>query len=167
MGQNSTGAPSSTGELSASKLLSTEELFEGLDKIYESIEPSETPSEAGALEPTEAKPGSALFRSAHLEITDSGDAFNVRAEIPEASARELRMAAGQRHLPPNINQINQVVGRPSGTGSRKRRADPILRTVDLLADADREKVTATLKGGTLEVRLPKGRVKTAPDRPAV
>ena len=167
MGQNSTGVPGLPGEPGTSKLLSTEELFEGLDKIYESIEPSEASSEAGAREQTEPKLGSALFRSAHLEITDSGDAFNVRAEIPEASARELRMAAGQRHMPSNVNQINQMVGKSSVTGSRKRRADPILRTVDLLADADREKVTATLRGGTLEVTLPKGRVKTAPDPPAV
>jgi len=156
MGQNAINS-SGTGEAGTSRLLSTEELFEGLDKVYESIPPDDAQT-AGAPEQGQSfKTDSTLPHLLHFEITESGDAFNVRAEIPEATAGELRLAAGQRHI--SFSQPPATPPSPK-RGSRRRNAGPILKAVDLLADADRENVTATLKGGTLEMKLPKGRVKT-------
>ncbi|HEY6293668.1 MAG TPA: Hsp20/alpha crystallin family protein [Terriglobia bacterium] len=156
-----------TAEASGSRLLSTEELFEGLDRLYESIAPDDAPTAGAPEQGGSFKTDLPLPHSVHFEITESGDAFNVRAEIPEANARELRLAAGQRHLSLSANASIPAEKSTPKARARRRNADPILRAVDLLADADREKVTATLKGGTLEVKLPKGRVRAVASGPAV
>jgi len=157
MGEDATKR-SAADEAGAGRLLSTEELFEGLDKLYESIPPDDAP--AAAPEPGQTlKADSTLPHSTHFEITESGDAFNVRAEIPPASAPDLGLAEVQRHLSLRARPLTSSADPSPKTGSRRRKADPILRAIDLLADADRENVTATLTGGTLEMKLPKGRVK--------
>ncbi|HEV2379966.1 MAG TPA: Hsp20/alpha crystallin family protein [Terriglobia bacterium] len=109
-----------------------------------SIAPSE-PMEAGV-------DGSQGAPASHLEITDSGDAFNVRAELhsfdlPGPTASTAAAEAAQV----------QAMRAPRKT---RKKANPVLRAIDLLADADRENITATLRGGMLEVKMPKGRMES-------
>lgn len=136
----------------STRLLSTEELFEGFNELYESAESegemaaSITPS--GPMElGVDGSPGAS---ASHLEIVDSGDAFNVRAELhsfdlPEPTASTAAVDAGAQVQPMRA---------PRKAG---KKANPVLRAIDLLADADRENITATLRGGMLEVKMPKGR----------
>ena len=144
----------SKGEAGSTRLLSTEELFEGFNELYESAESEEEAAEASVRPgPSEVvSDGTPSAEPAHLEITESGDAFNVRAELPSdfLELPEAAIAAA-----PGVQQ-------PLTRGSRKtnKKANPVLRAIDLLADADRENITATLRGGKLEVKLPKGRIES-------
>lgn len=143
-------------ERGSTRLLSTEELFEGFNELYESAEPD---CEA---EVVSAPAGSAIMTvaggahhasQAQLEITESGDAFNLRGELPSF---ELPDPA------PTIPAIEvgaqaAVARTPKKT---RKKASTVLRAIDLLADADRENITATLRGGMLEVKMPKGRMES-------
>jgi hypothetical protein len=144
----------SKGQAGSTRLLSTEELFEGFNEIYESAESEgETagPSTTGVSE--SASDGGPGAQAGRLEITESGDAFNVRAELPSLD-----------FLKPPAPDLIPELGAPSPAKRAARRTrrlfNPVLRAIDLLADADRENITATLKGGMLEVKLPKGRVES-------
>ena len=150
--QSETAGTSRGNDKGSTRLLSTEELFEGLNELYESNESefdAELASSSTAGPATER--GGHTSQAAHLEITESGDAFNVRAELPSFDLRE----------PAPTHAVIHAAARAVVTPKKTRRKDnPVLRTIDLLADADRENITATLRGGMLEVKLPKGRVES-------
>ena len=146
----------SGAEASSTRLLSTEELFEGFNELYES---AESESEAGAPSNTQAGSSEGNGVETHaaegtrLEITESGDAFNVRAELRSFDSAELAAHESAAHLKGRqaVSQLRGKVG---------RKAKSVLRAIDMLADADRENITATLKGGMLELKLPKSRVES-------
>jgi hypothetical protein len=137
----------------STRLLSTEELFEGFNELYGSAESQgEAPASSAPSGPIEiGVDGSQGAEASHLEITESSDAFNVRAELhsfdlPGPAAATVDAGA----------QV-QPMRAPRKTG---RKANPVLRIIDLLADADRENITATLRGRMLEVKMPKGRMES-------
>jgi HSP20 family molecular chaperone IbpA len=145
----------STGKAGSTRLLSTEELFQGFNELYESVESDA--ELAGASAPSQAVEvitGTPGGQAAHLEITESGDAFNVRAELPSFDPEPAAA------IPVAVHAV--AAHAPGGQAPRKtrKRANPVLRAIDMLADADRENITATLKGGMLEVKLPKSRVES-------
>ena len=142
-------------EKGSTRLLSTEELFEGFNELYESAEPDGDGELATApTEPatTEIAGGAHHASQTQLEITESGDAFNVRGELhsfelPESASSQAIEAAAQAAVTRTLKKT-------------RKRASTVLRAIDLLADADRENITATLRGGMLEVKMPKGRVES-------
>jgi hypothetical protein len=152
MREKSGGA--SKGQAGSTRLLSTEELFEGFNEIYES---AESEGESAGPDPAlgschSVSIAAPIAQPAHLEITESGDAIEVRAEFPSLDFLE----------PPAAETKTEITPLASKRSSRRtrQRFSPVLRAIDLLADADRENITATLRGGTLKVKLPKGRVES-------
>jgi HSP20 family molecular chaperone IbpA len=141
-------AATSKGQAGSTRLLSTEELFEGLNEIYESAEAEgETVVSSATSGPGDGSGnGSEGAHAAHLQITESGDAFNVRAELHSFDSAETSSSAAVQHT--------ETIRAPRKPG---RKANPVLRAIDLIADADRENITATVRGGMLEVKMPKGR----------
>ncbi|MGH9325556.1 MAG: Hsp20 family protein [Terriglobia bacterium] len=98
---------------------------------------------------------SELFHPAHLEVSETDDAFAVQAEVPGFKADELQVSLEPRRL--------TIMGQRQSAGSQKqgkkvytdRCCNQIFRAVDLPADADPSKATATLKDGILDLTLPK------------
>lgn len=135
----------------STRLLSTEELFEGFNELYESAEPE--PETAGSNGVEAALQSPADKSTSHLEITESGEAFSVRAELPSFDSPVVLAS-------PEVAQAAAPVDAPQPPKKARKKARSVLRAIDLLADADRENITATLKGGMLEVKLRKGRVES-------
>ena len=98
----------------STRLLSTEELFEGFNELYESAESEREVAAAVAPSgPIEiGVDGSEGAQSSHLEITESGDAFNVRAELHSFDRLELQQPVHRRGLVPG--QLGQPLGGPAG-----------------------------------------------------
>ena len=91
----------------------------------------------------------------HLDIAESDDAVTVRAEVPGFSAKELEVGVEPHRL--------TISGKREVNEERKSKAtiysehcrNQIFRTIELPAEVDSSKVTATLKDGVLELAMPK------------
>ncbi|HEV2387396.1 MAG TPA: Hsp20 family protein [Candidatus Acidoferrales bacterium] len=96
-----------------------------------------------------------LLHPTHLEMSESDDALNVKAEVPGFEAKDL--------------EINLEPGRLTVAGKREwskeekkekllyseRRSNQLFRSLELPVEIDVDKATATLKDGVLELRMPK------------
>lgn len=98
---------------------------------------------------------SELLHPVHLELEESDDNLTVRAEVPGFSAKELEINVGPHKLTITAKHEAQEESKKSKTVYSERCAKEILRVVDLPAEIDSSKVTATLKDGILSLELPK------------
>lgn len=98
---------------------------------------------------------SELLHPVHLEIAESIDNLTVRAEVPGFSTKELEINVGPRRLTITGKHEAMEESRKGKTIYSERCAKEIRRFVDLPADVDSSKVTATLKDGVLKIELPK------------
>ncbi len=95
-----------------------------------------------------------LLHPLHLDFSESDSDFTVRAEVPGFSAKELEIKVEPRRL--KIAGKREAKEEKNGkTIQCESCANQILRIVDLPADIDAAKVTASLKDGILTVDLPK------------
>jgi HSP20 family protein len=98
---------------------------------------------------------SELLHPVHLEIAETGDNLSVRAEVPGFSVKELDINVGPRQLTIAGKHEAQEESKKGKTIYSERCAKEILRVVDLPAEVDSSKVTATLKDGILNLEMPK------------
>ena len=98
---------------------------------------------------------SELLHPVHLELEESNDNLTVRAEVPGFSTKELEINVGPRKLTITGKHEAQEESKKGKTIYSERCANEILRVVDLPAEVDSSKVTATLKDGILSLELPK------------
>jgi HSP20 family protein len=99
--------------------------------------------------------GSELLHPVHLEMEESDDNLTVRAEVPGFSAKELEITVGPRKLTITGKHEAQEESKKGKTVYSERCAKEILRVVDLPAEVESSKVTATLKDGILSLEMPK------------
>jgi HSP20 family protein len=98
---------------------------------------------------------SELLHPLHLEIAESDDSLTVRAEVPGFSTKELEINVEPRKLTISGKHEAQEESKKGKTIYSERCAKEILRVVDLPAEVDSSKVSATLKDGILNIELPK------------
>jgi HSP20 family protein len=98
---------------------------------------------------------SELLHPVHLEIAESDDSLTVRAEVPGFSTKELEINVEPRKLMISGKHEAQEESKKGKTIYSERCAKEILRVVDLPAEVDSSKVSATLKDGILNIELPK------------
>ena len=98
---------------------------------------------------------SELLHPVHLEIAESDDSLTVRAEVPGFSTKELEINVEPRRLTIAGKHEAQEESKKGKTIYSERCAKEILRVVDLPAEVDSSKVSATLKDGILNIELPK------------
>ena len=98
---------------------------------------------------------SELLQPVRLEITDSDDNLTVRAEVPGFNAKELEINLESRTLTITGKHETQEENKKGKTIYSERSAQEILRVVELPAEVDGSKVSATLKDGVLNIELPK------------
>jgi len=91
----------------------------------------------------------------HINVFESGEALTVQAEVPGFSAKELAVSVEPRRLTITGKRQVKAERRTEKTIYSERCADRILRVVELPAEVDTAKVTATLKDGVLEFTMPK------------
>lgn len=99
---------------------------------------------------------SEILHPAHMKVDETEDTLTVQAEVPGFSANELQVSVEANRL--------TISGKKETSKEEKKRGKTIyeehcsselLRMIDLPADVDSAKATATLKNGVLELTLPK------------
>jgi HSP20 family molecular chaperone IbpA len=98
---------------------------------------------------------SELLHPVHLEIAESDDALNVKAEVPGFAANEIDVRVDGNRLTISGKHESQDESTKGKTIYSERCAKEVYRSVDLPADVDGSKVTATIKDGILTIELPK------------
>jgi len=135
------------------------DLLEQFDRVYESIsrrafELFEGDGRWGRDLDDWLRAEAEFLHPVHMEMSESDGDFTVKAEVPGFSVKDLEIKVEPRCL--------RIAGRRETKiekNGRKIRsewcANQILRAVDLPADVDPAKVSASLKDGILTVDLPK------------
>ena len=106
---------------------------------------------------------SQLLQPMPVEIGETDDRITVRADIPGFTDKQVELSVGAHRL--------VISGKKSGFDHRSRDVRPteICRRLDLPAEIEPGKVTATFRNGKLEVTLPKaaaGRKRQAASKAA-
>lgn len=98
-----------------------------------------------------------LLHPVHMNITESDDALSVQAEVPGFNADELEVSLeSQRLMISGKKETSKEDKKKGKTIYKERCSTELLRIIDLPAEVDPTKTTATLKNGVLELSMPKG-----------
>jgi len=139
----------------------TENLFERADAIFDTIakrayELFNTNGHTFGHEVEDwLKAEQELLHPVHLDVSETGEAFNVKAEVPGFTEKELHINVEPRRLAISGKRESKKEEKKGKTICSEMCSDEIMRVVDLPADVEAEKATATLKNGVLELHLPK------------
>jgi HSP20 family protein len=90
-----------------------------------------------------------------LRIKETNDALTVEAETPEFSAKELEVSLEPWRLTISGKKEAKEEQKKGETIYQEQRTNELLRVIDLPAEIDSAKATATLKNRLLEIKLPK------------
>jgi HSP20 family protein len=95
--------------------------------------------------------------SPRLDLSEEGDAFVVRVDIPGAEKSDIELKVEERTLTISGKREEAVEeeDRDKGFLRRERRSGEFRRTLALPEDVDPSSVTAKFRNGVLEVTVPK------------
>jgi len=96
-----------------------------------------------------------LLHPMHLELTESDNHLNVRAEVPGFSAKDLEISVEPRRLTVSGKHETKEENKKGRTIYSELSTGEILRVVHLPADVDTSNVTAMVKDGILHVKMTK------------
>ena len=96
-----------------------------------------------------------LLHPVQINITESDESLEVRAEVPGFSEKEIEIRVEAHRLAITGKRDTKKEETKGKTVYAEACSDQILRIVDLPADIEPGKVTATLKNGILQIILPK------------
>lgn len=96
-----------------------------------------------------------VLHSVNVQITESDDSLEVKAEVPGFNEQELQISVEPRRLTIIGERDTRKAEKKGKTVYPEICSDQILRIVELPVEVDAAKVTATMKNGTLELTMPK------------
>jgi len=96
-----------------------------------------------------------LLHPVHIHVSESGNALEVKAEVPGFSEKELEIHVEPRRLVISGKRETKKEEKKGKTVYSETCANEIMRVIELPADVEAEKVTAILKNGVLDLNLPK------------
>lgn len=104
-----------------------------------------------------------LFHPVRLEITETDDSISVKAEVPGFTEKDLQVIMQANRLTISGKRESSKEEKKGKTTYSETSSNEIFRVVDLPAEVDADKVTATLKDGVLQLNMPKTAVaRTVP-----
>jgi len=100
---------------------------------------------------------SELLHPAHMRILESDDALTVQAEVPGFGVSDLQVSLEPRRVTISGRRESHSDGKPekSATVYQEQCSSELLRVINLPAEVDASKATATLRNGILELNMPK------------
>jgi HSP20 family protein len=98
---------------------------------------------------------SEFLHPVHLDIAQSDYSYTVHLEVPGFSAKELEIGVEPRRLTVSGTREVSQERASKQTVYKEHCVNQIFRTIDLPAEVDSSKVTATLRDGVLELSMPK------------
>ena len=96
-----------------------------------------------------------LVHPVHVSIEESDESITVKAEVPGFSEKELEIGVEPHRLTITGKRETKKEEKKGKIVCAECCSDQILRIVNLPADVQTDKVTATLKSGVLEFTMPK------------
>lgn len=96
-----------------------------------------------------------LLHPVALNITETDEVFTVKAEVPGFTEKEIEVAVEAGRVAITGQRESSKEEKKGKTVCSECRSDQVLRIVNLPAEVEADKVTATLKNGVLELTLPK------------
>lgn len=148
-------------EITPFKFEEVEKVFDRMQKTYESIgrrafELFESNGRVFGRDLEDwFKAEKELLHPVHINISETEEELQVKAEVPGFSAKELEVSVEPRRLTITGKRETKEERKEGKTVYSEHCANQILRVVDLPAEVDKAKVTARLKDGFLELALPK------------
>jgi len=97
-----------------------------------------------------------LLHPVHVTLTEAEGVLAVEAEVPGFEAKDLEISLEPTRLTISGKRESHKEEKEKGkTIYSEQCSNEILRIVDLSAEVDATKTTATLKNGVLELKMPK------------
>ena len=96
-----------------------------------------------------------LLHPVLVNVRESDESFEVKAEVPGFSEKEIEVGLEPRRLTITGKRETEKEEKKGKAVCAESCSDRILRMVELPAEIATDKVTATLKNGVLELTLPK------------
>ena len=96
-----------------------------------------------------------ILQPVRMKLEDTGGEFLVLAELPGFTANDIEASVEPRRVIISGKRELKEEDKQGDAVYLEQRSDEIFRTMDLPAEVNVLKVTATLKDGVLTVRLPK------------
>ncbi|HEY6902795.1 MAG TPA: Hsp20 family protein [Candidatus Acidoferrales bacterium] len=104
-----------------------------------------------------------LLHPVHVELKESEDALSIKAEVPGFNEKELAINVEPRRLVISGRRETKKEEKEGKTVYSETCADQVMRVIELPADVQAEKATATMKDGIVELSLPKvAKARTIP-----
>jgi HSP20 family protein len=104
---------------------------------------------------------SELLRTVPLEISETDKQLTVRAEVPGFKAEEIKISVEPKQLIISGESESKAEEKTEQTVYNERRSRCFCRTIELPAEVDPQRATATLTDGVLELTLNKTERATA------
>ncbi len=102
------------------------------------------------------KAESELLRPVNISIEETDEGLEVQAEVPGFKAEELEVSVEPHRLTiTGKREAEKKEEKRGKTVYSERRAERVLRVIELPVGVDTAKVSATLKDGVLEFKMPK------------
>jgi HSP20 family molecular chaperone IbpA len=106
-----------------------------------------------------------MFHPVHTEISQTDDAISIKAEVPGFTEKDLQITMEPERLTISGRRETSKKEKRGETVYSETCSNEVFRVVNLPAEVDTDKATATLKNGVLELTLPKlAAVRTIPIR---
>ena len=97
-----------------------------------------------------------MLHPVHVNIAESGDKLEVKAEVPGFNEKEIEVSVEPNRLTISGKRETETTKEEKGkTVYTELCSNQILRIVDLPASVDADKTIATLKNGILQLTMPK------------
>jgi HSP20 family molecular chaperone IbpA len=96
-----------------------------------------------------------LLHPVHMRLEETDLEIMVHAELPGFTASDIEVSVEPRRVIITGKRESQVEDKQGDAVYTEQCSDEIFRTLDLPAEVNVMKVTATLKDGVLNVQLPK------------
>jgi HSP20 family molecular chaperone IbpA len=96
-----------------------------------------------------------FLRPVHIQLSESGESLELRAEVPGFNEKELEISVEPSRVTISGKRETSKEEKKGKTVYSETGRDQILRVVDLPVEIETDKATATLKNGVLELSMPK------------
>jgi HSP20 family protein len=96
-----------------------------------------------------------LLHPVHIHLSETADVLEIKAEVPGFNEKELSISVEPSRLVVTGKRETKKEETKGKTIYSETCADEIMRVIELPAEVETEKVTAVLKNGVLDMRLPK------------
>jgi HSP20 family protein len=96
-----------------------------------------------------------LLHPVPVNVTESDTSFELKAEVPGFNEKEVEIGVEPRRVTITGKRETKKEEKKGKTVCAESCSDQVLRMVELPAEIETDKVTATLRNGVLDLTLPK------------